>query len=156
MKITQIIIIATFALFAVSCGGGKKTSSKTVPISEHIGTAWKLKHLLGKEFTEGSDNNYWIQFNKEQRVNGRGDCNVLMGTFASDENGTMAMDRLAGTMMLCPNQDLENRFVEVLRTVDHYKIENGRLFLIRDNKTVAEFEPFELVINEGDAERLHE
>lgn len=137
MKLTYVITVALAALLLASCCNcGSKSASSSVSL---VGQQWHMTRMDGEDF-RGNGSNYWIEFNNEGRISGRGDCNTLMGAYTADDKGRIAIDRLATTRMFCPNQNMENRFVKLVTSADHFRIDNGLLLFYQNSELVAVFE----------------
>ena len=98
------------ALFALaSCMG----NGNPVSLSDLEGE-WNVVELAGQSVN--TKQQPFIGFDtREMRVYGYGGCNRLMGSFEwSDESAQMVMDKLASTMMACPDMEQEKALSHAL------------------------------------------
>ena len=98
------------ALFALaSCMG----NGNPVSLSDLEGE-WNVVELAGQSVN--TKQQPFIGFDtREMRVYGYGGCNRLMGSFEwSDESARMVMDKLASTMMACPDMEQEKALSHAL------------------------------------------
>ena len=113
-KMKQILGAAAAMLMLAACGSPKTN----LPLE---GTQWKLTEMDGKAdpaFAAGEDT-----FN-----------------FTLDPSRMMVdIERLASTMMACPNMDLESRFAKLLEEADKYEIDGDVLTLFDDGKKALVF-----------------
>lgn len=101
------------ALFALaSCMG----NGNPVSLSDLEGE-WNVVELAGQSVN--TKQQPFIGFDtREMRVYGYGGCNRLMGSFEwSDESARMVMDKLASTMMACPDMEQEKALSHALSLI---------------------------------------
>ena len=135
-KLRVLFVVALAVLFTASCCPCRK--SKAPQSKSIVNTKWELVELQGKP-VEAHDN-FFLTFNAEEnRVSGRGDCNVLAGSYTSTEAGKLQMMNVASTRMMCPNQSEEDAFMQMLETIDSFKIDGDLLMLLNKGKLVAIF-----------------
>ena len=70
---------------------------------------------------------------QEDRFNGRGDCNSLMGSYKLGENGKMQLTGIASTRAFCPDQAGEDKFFKTLGDVAGYDVDGDLLMLFNGN-----------------------
>ncbi|MBN1855563.1 MAG: META domain-containing protein [Dehalococcoidia bacterium] len=128
-------------------GGGKvlilvETEEEPAPVEQPPlkNTSWELEAygtpgnltaaISGKEptlhFTTGD-------------VNGSGGCNSFFGTYTSDTEGTLEIDGLGSTMMLCTNVDVRNQeqaFLDALGDAETYEVIGGDLRIAGGGKVL--------------------
>ncbi len=92
---------------------------------------WKLIGVMGKAVVEKANEReaYIILKLENNRLQGFGGCNVLIGAYQLDLGNKIAFSKVASTMMSCPRLADESAFLKVLEQVDHYTIEEGVLML---------------------------
>jgi putative lipoprotein len=132
MKRSAGILLAVVAAltFAGCCNCGK-ISSRTGSLT---GSPWQLVQIDGRTFAAAAES-YTLNFAADNNVSGKGDCNRLSGTYASDrEKGTLSFGPLVATRMMCPDQASENAFIKALDTIDSYKIDGRMLVLFADGE----------------------
>lgn len=95
------------------------------------GKKWILTELMGQKIEAGQTNRQaFLLFNPEKATfTGNGSCNNLFGTYELKEGDRIAFGEAAGTLMACPDMELEDRFFEVLKTADNYSISDSTLSL---------------------------
>ena len=114
---------------------GKKSSSKQ---PDFFGTEWKLTRIEGNAV---NNDRAFIKFDEQKKsVGGNGGCNVFGGSFS--KNGSkLKISDVISTKMFCENgSDVENEFFANLDRVTEYEIKNGKLFLMKNERVVLEFE----------------
>ena len=139
MKTLKLIVVAALAFSLASCCACRKSKSN-VPL---LGTEWKLSQLNGANI---SSDKYTVMFHAEGRVSGVGDCNRFAGTFtrgagSNSTSGSLSMGSdLVSTRMMCLNQEQEDKFLGMFRTIDSYNIDGDRLMLIKGGDVLAIFD----------------
>ena len=138
--------IALFSLVALLSLGSCKCHKDSVEakamgqsLSKEI-TEWQLVNLRGKDITYAEDQNpVTIQLNPEaNNVSGASGCNRYFGDFKFSGQGEISFGELNGTKMACPEpfMNLERQYMQTLRAVDHYIIEDNQLSLLQGEKVV--------------------
>ena len=120
-KMKQILGAAAAMLMLAACGSPKTN----LPLE---GTQWKLTEMDGKAdpaFAAGEDTFNFTLDPSRMMVYGVGACNRLFGPYELEEGNGLDIERLASTMMACPNMDLESRFAKLLEEADKYEIDGG-------------------------------
>ena len=123
-KMKQILGAAAAMLMLAACGSPKTN----LPLE---GTQWKLTEMDGKAdpaFAAGEDTFNFTLDPSRMMVYGVGAC-----------NRGLDIERLASTMMACPNMDLESRFAKLLEEADKYEIDGDVLTLFDDGKKALVF-----------------
>ncbi len=139
MRTLNLIVITALALSLSACCACRKSKS-SVPL---LGTEWKLSQLNGANI---SSDKYTVTFHPEGRVSGVGDCNRFAGTFtrgtgSNSTSGSLSMGSdLVSTRMMCLNQEQEDKFLGMFRTIDSYSIDGERLMLIKGGDVLAIFD----------------
>ena len=92
---------------------------------------WKLIGVMGKAVVKDANEReaYIILKLENNRLQGFGGCNVLMGSYALEKGNKIAFYKVASTMMACPRLADESAFLKVLNQADNYTIEEGVLML---------------------------
>ena len=127
MKIVKFAMdVAVMAIVVVGCCPCKKYQKKYgKPLQE---TEWKMVQFNGRTFD--AKDGYTLVFGKDNRLSGVGDCNRLMGSYTANNDGIMKISQVAGTRMMCPEQDQENSFIQMLGSVDSYQMDGPLLILL--------------------------
>lgn len=130
------IVCAVAAMLMLSACNSSKVN---LPLE---GTEWKLTEMDGTAnpaFAAEADT-FNITFDAAKKmVYGVGACNRLFGPYELEGENEVDIERLAGTMMACPNLDLETRFSKLLEEADSYKIDGDVMTLFDDGKKVLVF-----------------
>lgn len=134
-KMKQFLCAAAALLLMSAC----ESSKQCLPLE---GTQWKLTEMEGTAnpaFSAEADT-FNITFDAEKKmVYGAGACNRLFGPYVLTAEDGVDIERLAATMMACPNLDLENRFTKLLEESDSYKIDGDVLTLFDDGRKLLVF-----------------
>lgn len=128
MSKTMIFGMLT-ALFALaSCMG----NGNPVSLSDLEGE-WNVVELAGQSVN--TKQQPFIGFDThEMKVYGYGGCNRLMGSFEwSDESARMVMDKLASTMMACPNMEQEKALSQALALTKKVRQERTDQIMLCDS-----------------------
>jgi len=132
---TSIILLFSAVLLAASCGG--TTSSK----EKLYGTTWELEYISGPRITFDSlfpEKKPQITFNKETgKVTGTDSCNGYSADFQLAENTIAFGDPGPTTMMFCGGS--ERHFLEMMKKIDGYSLEDGKLNLLVGDVPMMQF-----------------
>lgn len=92
---------------------------------------WKLIGIRGKAVVlKENQREPYIMFKIENnRLQGFGGCNLLMGAYEVLEGQRIRFSKVASTMMACPYMQEEQAFFKVLEQADNYTIKEGVLML---------------------------
>lgn len=135
LKLAAIGLLAA-VLFTGCCDCNKKTVN--YPFED---TMWELTQLDGKKVK--TDNNFYVVFSHEGRINGKGACNTFFGPWekaAGKENG-LKVGNLASTMMAClNNMASEADFFKAVESATEYRMDRGNLYLYEGTKLLAVFQ----------------
>lgn len=132
--IAATLAVACVILAASACCRCRTYQRRTQKPLE--GTLWQLQQLEGRT-VKAEDEQFTLTFYAEGRLAGKGACNRIMGSYATDEKGEMKIRQLAATRMACPGLDVENAFVKMLEGVTHYQMDGPMLLLLRDGELCA-------------------
>ena len=127
----------------------EKSTSEIEPLNERIQEVyWKLIGIQGKAIlTEENEREAYIILKLEnQRLQGFGGCNILLGSYVLKEaQKEVHFMHVASTMMACPRMNDETAFLKTLEQINRYTIDNGVLIFLHDNEEkmsfAASFEP---------------
>jgi len=103
---------------------------------------WKLVELYGNPVVANDSNRgeAHIIFRIERnQFNGNAGCNRILGSYQIKEDGKIAFSQAISTRMMCLNMDIEDKFLQVLNTVDSYTFENDALVFSKDGDSLARF-----------------
>jgi len=132
LSLTNIILIT----------GCAELSAGTGSVSTHIeGHEWKLVSF-GDNSTIVTDKATLSL--KDGHYSGWSGCNAMSGTYLLNRDkltfdANNPFHSGVSTMMACSNMELETKYYEAIRKVDHYKIEGGQLILLKGNHKVLIF-----------------
>lgn len=93
---------------------------------------WKLVELNGKPVTKTDDMRkepHMILHTAGKRINANGGCNSMMGSYELQSGNRIRFTQMAGTLMACPNMEVEDRFRKVLEMADNYNLNGDTLIL---------------------------
>ena len=139
MKILyQMLSIAALVAVLVGCCNCRAVQKKNQKPLE--GTEWQLVQL-GGESIQPVEGKYTIQFfAEENRFAGVGECNHLTATYSTNEKRDLVLENAGMTRMMCPNQEAEDRFVEMLNKVTRYDMDGQMMMLFAENDLLAVFQ----------------
>ena len=136
MKNFKSLIIVALALAATACGKCdlfQKRYGKPL-----VGTQWQLAQIEGRDVTP--EDNYTIVFAADNTLSGIAECNRLTARYTVDVEGDMMISDIGTTRMLCPNDEQERRFLDILASVTDFKMDGPMLMLISDGEMRAVFQ----------------
>lgn len=131
-----------FATIAIGMGVQSCSSAKTIDKSQLSGY-WALKTLEGEKAEnvfKGSLPSLSFDFDKNS-VFGNSGCNSYFGEFSLNEKNEFSAPRLAGTLMLCTDENKEPEFLKALGTEKLLlQIDNNNVLTFKQgDKTLLEF-----------------
>ena len=108
-------------------------------------TLWVLETMRKKQmkYSEEQDK-ISIKFNTESGMfDGRSGCNRYFGKFSLQSDNLTFTDNIGSTRMACFQElmTLENTYLNILKTVNKYKIADGKLHLYQNEQMVLTFSP---------------
>ena len=125
MKTTCILLFFAI-LLAESCGSAKMDAEAL------YGTTWELEYISGTRIAfEGlfPEKKPQITFDKESgKVTGTDSCNGYSADYELAENTIVFGDPGPTTMMFCGGS--ERQFLEMMKKIDGYSLEDGKLNLL--------------------------
>ena len=123
---TSIILLFSAVLLAASCDGTTSSEEKL------YGTTWELEYISGPRIAFDGlfpEKKPQITFNKESgKVTGTDSCNGYSADFELAENTIAFGDPGPTTMMFCGGS--ERHFLEMMKKIDGYSLEDGKLNLL--------------------------
>ena len=106
-------------------------------LTDLMGPRWVLEELDGTKMP-GSDQEAPFMILSEGeggRVNGFAGCNRFFGAVEVDlEEGRMSFHQIGSTRMMCPEMEVEVRFLRALERLDRFRLEAGLLKLYQDDR----------------------
>ena len=136
MRIFKTLIIAAIALSATACCKCdlfQKRYGKPL-----VGTQWQLVQIEGRDVTP--EDNYTIIFAADNTLSGIAECNRLTARYSVAGEGDMMITDMGTTRMLCPNEDQERRFLDILSSTTGFKMDGLMLMLISNGEMRAVFQ----------------
>ncbi len=134
----QMLSIAALVAVLVGCCNCRAVQKKNQKPLE--GTEWQLVQL-GGESSQPVECKYTTQFLAEDiRFAGVGECNHLTATYSTNEKRDLVLENAGMTRMMCPNQEAEDRFVEMLNKVTRYDMDGQMMMLFAENDLLAVFQ----------------
>jgi len=136
MWVTLVLVLAT-------CGASAQTPQ--VARSRLTGTAWQLVRVEGpggKAVTPSDTTKYTIEFQTDDRVSARIDCNGGRGRWKSSGTSQIEFGPLGLTRVKCPPGSLDDRMVKDWEAIRSYAIKGNHLFLsLTSGNGTYEFRP---------------
>jgi heat shock protein HslJ len=119
----------------------------TAPAGPELeGTEWELVSLSGSEAVQGAGGRApdLVLDAEQQRAAGFSGCNRYFGGYQRAGNSThgspLSFGQLAGTMMACAEGgELERDYLQALSQVNAFRIVDGTLQLLQNDRLVAAF-----------------
>jgi len=124
MKIlpTSLWVILTFAL--VACGGGE---------TEILGPTWQWEAFQDtagiNDVSVPNPENYTLTLNDDGTASIIADCNQVIWAYELDESRLTFDTTGPSTLAMCPEDSLDQLFVERLGNTVTYVMQDGKLFL---------------------------
>lgn len=123
--------------------------SKKVLSSEEAllhGIYWKLVEVGGMAIAEKKENLKQAHLKLDlfkMRAYGNGDCNNFFGTVELPSTGKIKFNRVASTMMACPDMETERLLFNAFENTDSYSVSEGTLTLTGGARSLAVFKAAE-------------
>ncbi|MBR5133539.1 MAG: META domain-containing protein [Alistipes sp.] len=121
------------ALFTIGCCDCRKRSKLEKPL---VGTTWQLVQIMAHDVTPDGDS-YTLLFRSNGTATGKGDCNVFTATYRMTSSRELSISDIGSTRRLCPNQEAENAFFDLLETVTHYEMDADIMLLLSNGTLVG-------------------
>ena len=107
------------------------------------GTTWYLRTIKGKQVNQYRIHRLkfaYIEFDTDGNVFGQTRCNNFNGRFDITNEQEMVVSNLATNKMLCPENELEKEYLDVLATPFKYYVVNDTLFFKdKEDQILAKF-----------------
>ena len=143
------VIAAATLLFLGACqsstngSGARKGDSiipaaavkNTSPDTTTLGGSWYLQPVLPSDTAAGKTPTLQLDLAKS-RFSGNTGCNTMHGQFwfSTTDSSLSFSDKIAMTRMACPGYN-EPAFLKSLKSANRYRLGNGTLTLIGDDRT---------------------
>ncbi len=104
----------------VSCSTLQKiTTNYSFPLET---TSWQVTQLNGKRMQQSEEERYTLNFNVDDALNARGECNIIFGSYLQSRNEQLEITPKGSTRTACPNMDVEAEFMETLTQVASFVV----------------------------------
>jgi copper homeostasis protein (lipoprotein) len=106
-------------------------------------TKWKLTQVKGKPIENPGSMNAeaFLQFKGvNNRVQGHGGCNSFSGEFTLSDNQKISFSDMLSTRMFCPEMQIEQALLDILKQADSYEINEDQLVLKGNSASLATFQ----------------
>lgn len=133
MKNIISLILICFIVLSCTVVRNADSSSKVGKHQDSIErTQWKLS-----DRTKGKTPTIVIENGK---ISGNAGCNNYFATLTMNQtNGTFEVSKIGSTRMMCNNSNEENRFLNILQTVNKYVTNGETLELYKDHLLLIRF-----------------
>jgi heat shock protein HslJ len=113
-------------------------SPKLSPDNKWGERKWVLIEMKGAPVQlSGTDRDAHLTFfAADKRYGGSGGCNRINGVYQINNKSKLIFGETASTKMLCADQAFETSFLNTLKTVDNYSIENN-IMLLRKGREIV-------------------
>jgi heat shock protein HslJ len=102
-------------------------------------TYWRLQEIEGQAIAPEATNRREAFLKLDEstmRFSGNGGCNNLMGTYEPEGENRISFSDAASTRMACPDDSIENKFINALSSATHYSLENNELQLLDEQQNI--------------------
>jgi heat shock protein HslJ len=124
-----IVSLMVVILFASACSAQKAQAGV-------IGITWQWVGMVetkpASQSVVPTPENYTLILETDGSLNIKADCNRVNGSYTIGSS-TLTIELGASTMAFCGEQSVDQKFLESLRNVASYTIENDQLVLILKN-----------------------
>ncbi|MBR2367593.1 MAG: META domain-containing protein [Alistipes sp.] len=127
------LALSMSALLLVGCCDCRKSRKLVRPLQ---GTEWQLIQIMAREITP-ADDSFTLMFHSDGTMTGVGDCNRLSATYHTTEKRDLSIENIGSTRRLCPNQEAENEFLDMLDEVTHYEMDADIMLLLSKGRLVG-------------------
>ena len=142
MPTSKFILAAGLLLTLLVSACTIKPKNKASEVYTFKDAYWMLMSVEGQSPQAPNDTHTaYIRFEEnENDVHGFTGCNKFFGKYeGNEEQQTLKLSQLGSTKMMCPNIELENKFMRILESVDSYRISDNVLTLYTNGQAVATF-----------------
>jgi heat shock protein HslJ len=115
-----------------SADAAQKEGMSAEEKEKFYGEKWNVVSIRGEK-AEYVETGAYITFNEaNQQINANAGCNILNAPFKLD-GFSLSFSDGAMTQMMCPNDELERKFMEAFPTVKTFKISGDTLEMFNEN-----------------------
>ena len=130
----QLLALSFISLVVGSC------SPKMSPDQYWSERRWILTEMKGVPVQlSGTRRDAYLEFRwSEKRFTGNGGCNTINGTYTL-ENRRLQFPEVTSSELDCADIEFEKLFLDLLRDVDRYEMENADLVMKDGRKAILRF-----------------
>jgi heat shock protein HslJ len=133
--------VSLLLMFSCSTVKNQADAKKIKPVSLK-GSSWTLSKVPDVTLEKLKTPVTLYFSDSTNRINGYSGCNGFGGEYAVDGNA-LKLSKILGTLRACmPGMKTESNVYKALNNTDHYKIADGKLYLLQGSKVLAEFSPY--------------
>jgi len=112
-----------------TAGGEMEEPGTTMPTL--TGTTWEWVETVGatESVAAADPTRYTITFNEDGSAAIKGDCNTVLGTYTTAEDGTLTITLGPSTLMACPEDSQAQPFLAGLAAAASYSFDGGDLLI---------------------------
>ncbi len=129
------LLIIAFAALVAGCCPCHNAAKATKPL---VGTTWKLIQVEGRTFAAGDG--YYVVLWDNLKMTGKTAHSDLVGQYATTDAGRLQFSAVACRDTDCDYNEQEQKFIDILLSVDHYQMDGELMLTFRNGEMIAAFE----------------
>ena len=136
----SLIKVGIILAMAFACKSNQSNMNPTTDPSTTLNDIWALEEISGAVVTVNDFGREIpvLEFHQvDGKVMGNSGCNRLSGTYKT-EGSKISFGPMISTKMACPG-NAEQRFLGALNSVNAFRIENLKLYLLNGDTEVLQF-----------------
>ncbi len=139
MKQITFVILALALLVITGCS--TQQTQQPGPNASLTNTYWKLADMNGEPVkTPERAREVHLKFVEDgKRLQGFAGCNGIGGDYILGKDNKITL-KMITTQMYCDRMEVENYLSNAINKANKYRISGEKLFLLKDNETLATFE----------------
>lgn len=136
MKKIGLVIALLFCIIFTSCCNCRISGSKQV--TTLLNSKWQVNKLAGKEVNKVLDESFTLMFDVNRgAAYGIGSCNKYFSSYTLEGKNVVKFSSIGSTRMSCQDSVTETKYLEILKTVDGFIIDDSELMLLNKGNIVA-------------------
>ncbi|MDO5654910.1 MAG: META domain-containing protein [Flavobacteriaceae bacterium] len=137
MRIVQLIYGLILIMFT-ACGSLGPTAETHVSSLKGI---WTLQYEKNSQLGL-SNEPVTLSFdqNSPSEIGGFSGCNLYGGNYTYSGDGMIKFSEIFSTKRACPDLDIENKFFELMNSVNRFEVKGNDLYLYKDKLLLMHFE----------------
>ena len=144
MKLILLIFLTTLTFSFTSCSNSaEKNKTEIISDSYFVNTTWLLESINGEKINFPADykQNYIIFSGESEgfKIQGFSGCNNFSGKYDVGDHNEIGIENIASTKMMCSFSELENKYIQMLKSATSYKIEGYFMTVFSGDKKIAKF-----------------